>query len=459
MSGEVYPPLYPFLLKMWMSYFGTGVVAMRSLSALAGIGVVVATILWARDALGRGPAFVAGLIVCLSPLALGESREIRMYVLESLFATIAWWLLWRLLARRARRSVQMVTAASAALAVAAELWTMPTGLFIFLIQVSVVAVFGIRVGRARSATIAVLLGGASYIPWLSATASLALADSQFWTPRPTVGSIPSTFLALLGGWRDSPPSLVVPLAIVVGAFGLLLLYHDDRPEGRATAWAVTGNVGLVVVWWVAAMVRSGYDARYLGAALPGLALAISAGGAWLWGTATHHLRVEFAAIGLVTLVVCYGSIAVAFEEDWTRDEGVAPARQVARTLERSVQPGDVILVVDSRSYFSLAFELQTEHGTTDWSSRLWLSPSLGEPTYFGGALIDRARRIDPSEVPNGIPGLSPDGSIWTVALANGEHELDTFEALLAGRVRVIDVVTVRGVNATGSIFRITSNGR
>ena len=95
-ARETFPPLYPVLLKGWMGLFGSDEAALRSLSVVAGVGIVLVTWRWARDALGQTGALIASGVVLLSPVMIANARVARMYSLETLFATTAWWVLWRL---------------------------------------------------------------------------------------------------------------------------------------------------------------------------------------------------------------------------------------------------------------------------------------------------------------------------------------------------------------------------
>ncbi|MGD0863844.1 MAG: glycosyltransferase family 39 protein [Candidatus Limnocylindrales bacterium] len=128
-AQETFPPLYIALLKCWMAVFGDSEAAIRSLSVVAGIATVIVTWRWARDALGETEAWIAGIVVAFSPLLVGNSRDARMYSLEGLFATSAWWVIWLLIAHdddwtRRRRAVAGI---ALVLLVAGEVWTLSLG--------------------------------------------------------------------------------------------------------------------------------------------------------------------------------------------------------------------------------------------------------------------------------------------------------------------------------------------
>jgi len=97
--GENTPPFYYLLEWVWTRALGTGMFALRSLSALAGVGAVA--VAWAIGLqLGsRRAAIVLAAIIATNPLFVWYSQEARSYELFVLLAAIA--LLYFLRAREA----------------------------------------------------------------------------------------------------------------------------------------------------------------------------------------------------------------------------------------------------------------------------------------------------------------------------------------------------------------------
>ncbi|MFJ2363134.1 glycosyltransferase family 39 protein [Pseudomonas sp. NPDC087697] len=91
-ARDVHPPLYYLILHEWMSVFGNGVFAARSLSAMADVATVALGIWLVRLVSTRRAAMLAGIMLALLPIAVRYSQEIRMYALLALLmvgATIA----------------------------------------------------------------------------------------------------------------------------------------------------------------------------------------------------------------------------------------------------------------------------------------------------------------------------------------------------------------------------------
>ena len=94
---ETTPPLYFVLIWSWAKLFGSGEVALRSLSALAGIAVVPLAYLAARDLFSRRAGVIAAALVAINPFLIWYSQEARSYSLLVALAGAS--LLWFLRAR------------------------------------------------------------------------------------------------------------------------------------------------------------------------------------------------------------------------------------------------------------------------------------------------------------------------------------------------------------------------
>jgi mannosyltransferase len=461
-SSEPYPPLFAFALKACIGILGDGQAALRTLSALAGVAMVGVTWAWARQAIGVRAAYLAAGLVALSPLAIANAREARMYALESLFAALAWWLIWRLLVDRrplARRPLAILVAV---LAIAGELWTLPTGVAVFALQAAVVGALALRrQPGTRAAGIALVIGFVAFLPWLPRLLSVAGDGRPFWTPTPDLGALLATLAVTFGGWKPSPGWIaVLPLA-VLAAVGFLALFRNRSADRLTTALAISAGVALVLGWWVASLWRPAYDSRYLGAAVPPLAMAISVG---VEALAARLQRAGWTPLALrgtgAALLLLIGAGTATFEANWVSGEGQAPARAASIVLDERVQAGDVVLVADAQTYFPLAYLLERESEPMQLPAPLRYWRSGLEPAYTGGDLISTDLTIQPdaSLDPGDLPGLSPSGSIWLVALTDPEGEVRRFTPLADGRVAEVERLEVTDHGDRGLILRLRPVG-
>ena len=465
-SHETFPPLYVLMLKGWMTVFGSSEAGLRSLSVAAGAATALVTWRWARDAAGRGEALIAAALVALSPGLVITSREARMYSLEALFATGAWWLLWLLVARATEWSGvrRRVAAIGLVFCVAGEVWTMSLGIPTAGLQLgfALAALLWLRTRVSATAAGCVVVGGLTLAPWLPNLLSVALNGQPFWTPRPGLQAIGAT----LGVWFfGDPRSVFAAVVALAGVLALIWLVaarrgtetepaiearalpRTERPrDDRLLALAIALGVSLVPVVWVYSQFHSIYVPRYLGAAFPPLAIVIGAGVV----AVARRLRLRFRTFGrlangwlailLVLPIVSAMAVGAAYAVDDSRhDKGVEPGRQMAQRLATLVHPGDAIVTLNAQTYFPLDYYL-TETGV---ARRLgveiydWVRPTTA---FFTGYMdIDEAHRLDAARVAAagwaGTVHLATGGVLWCVSLVNADHEFANFSPLTSGQLR------------------------
>jgi mannosyltransferase len=94
-DSESTPPLYYLVAWFWAKVFGTGEVAVRALSALAGTATVVVVAAIGSRLAGRRGAIIAAALAATNPLLVWYSQEARAYALLVLLvaASLLAWLL------------------------------------------------------------------------------------------------------------------------------------------------------------------------------------------------------------------------------------------------------------------------------------------------------------------------------------------------------------------------------
>ena len=112
---ETTPPLYFVLIWAWAHLFGTGEVALRSVSLLAGVALVPIAYLSGRDLVNPRAGVVAAALVTFNPFLIWYSQEARAYMLLAALSgasflwfvrargqptrrNLAWWAVWSSLA-------------------------------------------------------------------------------------------------------------------------------------------------------------------------------------------------------------------------------------------------------------------------------------------------------------------------------------------------------------------------
>jgi mannosyltransferase len=95
---ETTPPLYFVAIWIWGHLFGTGEIALRSFSTLAGIALVPIAYLAARELASRRAGVIAAALVAVNPFMIWYSQEARSYMLVAALSGAAF--LWFIRARR-----------------------------------------------------------------------------------------------------------------------------------------------------------------------------------------------------------------------------------------------------------------------------------------------------------------------------------------------------------------------
>ncbi len=227
-AGDIHPPLYYMLLKVWRAIFGESEAALRSLSAAFGVGAVAFAYAAGRDLFGRPTGLIAAALLAVAPFAVYYGQEARMYAMLAFCAAASTWALQRLLHTPPAQSPARA-ALLYALATSAGLWTQYAYPFVMLAQ-GVWTVLWLARDRQASqrlmtprlsayvaANLAALL---SFAPWLP----IAIAQLSGWSvetqPYNFGGAALDAYRWLVLG-RTLPASEATLPLLLVGGLALL----------------------------------------------------------------------------------------------------------------------------------------------------------------------------------------------------------------------------------------------
>ncbi len=222
------PPLWYVIAWADARVLGTGEVALRLPSALAGIATV--PVAWAigRDLAGRSVAIVCALLVAVNPLFIWYSQEARAYALFVLMAALA--MLCFLRAEREPTRARMgVFALSGALALLTHYFAV-----FLLIPMAVWLLCERRTRRAALGAVGVLaLVGAALLPLISAQGGHGTQWIGRWPLIERLEAIPQYYLT---GYSGKPLGHGVELLValpVLAALGLGAWRMSDPRGGRS----------------------------------------------------------------------------------------------------------------------------------------------------------------------------------------------------------------------------------
>lgn len=392
------PPLYYLLLHGWTSVWGTGSVAVRSLSAVLGLAALPLLGLLAGRLGGPRAAVAAVLLLAVSPFAVRYSSETRMYSLLVLLTVLLGLAVLRAVRTPGPGSVLAVAGCSAAL-LHTHYWAAA-----LLGALGLGALAALR--RDRPAAVRVLagvvLGGLAFLPWVP---SLLQQLAHTGTPWAEPGG-PAVLTAALGAWQGGRSVAAVLLGhlLVVLAVAALVVRRTGPAAvlGAArspAAWAaLVLSVGtLLVAAGLSAASGSGVSGRYTSVALPGFLVLVALGLA-----ALPSVRV---ATALLVLAVGTSAGLTVTQVDRVRTQ----AGDVAAALAADARAGDVVLACPDQLGPAVA-RLAPE------GVRLVGYPDLTPVDRLDWTdYAQRNRAADPGTVASRVDDLAGARTVWVVS--------------------------------------------
>ncbi|CUS02561.2 membrane protein of unknown function [Candidatus Promineifilum breve] len=391
--NNIHPPLYFFILKGWLALVGVSAFTGRYLSALASLAqvalVFAAARAWGRKSIGRSawPWIAAGLML-ISALSVIYGQEIRVYALLPVVYLALLLQTGRLLTGRRLEFRPL-------LYLALVEWIGLHLHYIALFGVAYVGIWGlVALGRRRDGPglrrwivtqSAVALAG---LPWLLAVivnwpAVQAEANAGAFATDP----VPLPFLfaqvwafhltGLAGALADPWVRLGATLAaaLVVALLIIRLTSRESAVERRSmmmrlvAQWLIPLIAGLLV-WSVRSFSHPRYIVMFAALFIP---LA-----AWLlWPVRRWRERVPALLLALCLLGLSLWGLGRYF---FSPDAAKPDMRGVARYLEATTGPGDLIIVPDTD--WSLPFEFRGAAGV--------IMPHLDESPHEAATTLARA---------------------------------------------------------------------
>jgi hypothetical protein len=408
------PPLHYALLHVWMSLFGDGEAATRTLSLLAALAAIPAA-LWAGRALfGTRAGWAAAAVAATAPLLTIYAQETRMYSLLALLSILASGAFVRAFAHGSRRALVAFGVLALLLA-----YTHNWGLYLlagFACALPIAArARGTRPVLRDAALVAVPVA-VGFAPWIPTLLDQAAHTGAPWSIVPGPLEIVKPATVQFG------EGLLALIALVAGGLGLA---RARRPEVAALAIALLAGALLA---WLGAQIEPGWADRYMNAFTGPVVLLVGAG---------------LAATGRAGLVAL-GAIVLLGALD------AAPAEKSnARDVADAVRPGDAVVVTHPEQigvlshYSAGGARWATPLGVTDdpvvfdWRAAL---PRLvaAEPGSVLDALLagGRARRLVVIR-PRGNAG--PVEAPWRAAVARATERWTTY-AQADPRLRLVTTV-------------------
>jgi 4-amino-4-deoxy-L-arabinose transferase-like glycosyltransferase len=339
------PPLYYFLLHLWMQLFGSSDVAVRSLSGLISVATVLVAYLVARRVWGVEIAVIAAVFLTASPFACYYATETRMYALVMLLMALAVGALSRLFESPSLGWLLAVAALATALEYT-QYWTfyLFATIGIWMLLSAIIAPRSSDRRAARSFLVALAVAAVAFLPWLP---DFLYQRSHTGTPW---GSPPNFLTAAVAVFhfhanqalqvprsdlRQRAMELIFIVLFVLALFGSqsstrrLRINPKTEPRGRFLAWVVFATLVLGVV--ASHYTNNAYAPRYGSIVYVPLMIYLAVG--------VQFFRPAWLRV-LLAAAIAAGFLIGSFQESETQR---SQAGQVLAVLAANAEPGDVAI--------------------------------------------------------------------------------------------------------------------
>lgn len=408
-----HPPLYYVLLHGWISVFGDGDEAVRSLSGVLSIATLPLFWLAARRYAGRGAAVAGLVLLATNPFAIRYATEARMYALVTLLVVIGWLAVRVLLVRPSRRSF-FGLAASTGLLLLTHYWS-----FYLVAVAASVAAWTWRAGRveSRRVLLAMAVGCVLFVPWLPAFVEQAGSTGTPWgRPQRPTNVLTISMTDWGGGTLDGLNGEAQLLGVGLGLLVLLALFAwptdahrveldlRTRPHVRVEVVVVAATMGLAVLAGYAT--SSAFASRYTAGVFP-LVLLVAAYGV----TRLPRPPVQALAVAVLAVLGLAGGAGNAFEQ---RTQG----GQIARYISANGAPGDVVAFCPDQLGPSVSRLLPESFEQLTY-------PAGGSPRFVDWVDYEtKVRAGDPVAFAASLDEQAGQGTVWLV-WSGGYRTLDT----------------------------------
>ncbi|HEV8297197.1 MAG TPA: glycosyltransferase family 39 protein [Acidimicrobiales bacterium] len=434
-----HPPLYYWLLHLWLELFGDSAAAARALSGVLGLVALALVWLVGRRYGGLPLARMSVALMAASPFAIRYASEARMYELVIVLVLAGW-----LLVDRALQAASVARLAPLPVVAGALLLTHYWSIFLIAVVGLGLVVHAWRAGAGPSRTtairlaVAVAVGGVFFVPWLSAFRYQSAHTGTPWAPasRPT-RVVTDSIVDWTGGLFPEAGLLaygLVALALL-GVFGhrsgdQLVLGRPVRDWRVPVLVVLAGTVTLGSA--VSLATHSAFAGRYASVYFPlfvviaGLGLTVIGTG---WFRATTLALLTALAFATATLnIVRY---------DRTQ------AGAVAAAINDEARAGDLVVVCPDQLGPALSRLVHVP------GVRVVRYPDLGDPHFVDWVdYEERLDQVDPAQVASTVLAQAGAGTIWLEWSEGyrtvGEQCGELAALLIAARPGTRPVVTADG---------------
>jgi uncharacterized membrane protein len=236
---DVNAPLYYYLLKIWSMMVGSSDVALRLLSVLFGLGVLVSGFFLARRLFGQRIGYLALLFLTFSPILLRYSTEMRCYTLL-IFLLIMATYVFVLASKKPSRKLWLIYGVLIAL----SMWTHYYAALPILAQMAWRALKLRKKFFTRDFIIGIVFSAVLFLSWLPIMIKqmAVIQGAGFWIPAFGFGTL-GNFLGEVTAYStvdrlNDFVALALIIALVLMAVLLVQGWRTLTKKGRLNAWLI-----------------------------------------------------------------------------------------------------------------------------------------------------------------------------------------------------------------------------
>tara|TARA_R110002111_G_scaffold229327_4_gene290568 strand:+ start:4620 stop:6167 length:1548 start_codon:yes stop_codon:yes gene_type:complete len=411
---DPHPPFFYFVLKYWMSLFGSSTFATRLTSLIPGLLAIIGIFLVVREAYRDQQtgectravnlaAILAAALIALSPLHILWSYQVRMYALGTALAAFSSWFLLKALFRESSHNSNWCFFTITAIAL---VYTHNFGLFTVTAQYLFAAGYlALRhrthperntVHRFLPLIVSATCTSLAWLPWVpSFLHQRQLVVNGFWTKPFSWETAGATLFDMFG--FDHVMDLNPLIGLIIGQIALLvvlILTLGRRPGDYFLAMAA--GLPFLAGTVVSTFSRNIFNDRYFMFSQIFLLAAI----------AVLVSRVPFRLIRYSLVLLCVGCSGFLVYHQWLNREAdfQLPGIQGAMaSVDSRRKPNELVLVCDPAIYVSVIAHAKQRKGIFTFH------PGEDYPFTHGAAAMHADEYLTAEDI-----AKRADAWIWTV---------------------------------------------
>jgi len=353
-ASDIHPPLYYYLLHLWLGPFGDSEFVLRFFSLIFGLLTVPLIYVLGRRLMGTASGLLAALLLAISPLYLWYSQEARMYTLVTFLCLLSSYLLLRALEGKANFLWGGYILVNV-LAVYSHFYAF----FVLAFQALFLLTWCL-VNREIKTLLAGLLsqGGVvlAYLPWSGFVLQRYATDVSYWGGELVFTEVVRKTLILFSVGHTILESRAQPIAFVYGAFillGLIIiaLHKGNLPAKGWSSLFLTLYLFIpLLLLFLISYQRPKFHPRYLMLASPafflilagGLVGLLERGKRWRW----LPFSLGLASFCFLVITSAYSDFNAYFDVRFTKDD----FRGAARYIQTHIQDDEVVILTSGHLF-------------------------------------------------------------------------------------------------------------